>query len=52
MWVNKLGLVMWRYFCNGFNDFMLNNKRLTNFTNFFSLHSFKKNDEIILKHFQ
>ena len=38
--------------CIGFIDFMLDNKRLIDFTNSFSPNTFKKNDEIILEHFQ
>ena len=43
--------VMWRYFCIGFIDFILKGKTLTDFTNLFSLNSFDKNDDIILKYF-
>ena len=34
--------------CIEFIDFMLNNKRLTDFTNLFHLNFFKKNKEITL----
>ena len=44
--------VMCGYFCIGFIDFMLEGKRLTDFTNLFSPNSFKKNDDIILNYFQ
>ena len=36
------------YFCIGFIDFMLAGKKLTDYTNLFSPHDFKKNDDIIL----
>ena len=32
------------YFCIGFIDFMLAGKKLTDYTNLFSPHDFKKND--------
>ena len=35
------------YFCIGFIDFMLPGKKLTDYTNLFSPHDFKKNDNII-----
>ena len=45
--------IMNRYFCIGFIDFMLKRKNcLTDFSNFFSLNSFKKHDEIILNYFE
>ena len=40
--------VMCGYFCIGFIDFMLAGKKLTDYTNFFSPHDFKKNDNIIV----
>ena len=43
--------VMCRYFCIGFIDFMLADKKLTDYTSFFSPHDFKKNDNIILSYF-
>ena len=43
---------MWGYFCTGFIDFMLNNKRVADFTNIFSLNNLKSNDKIIRKIFQ
>ena len=39
------------YFCIGFIDFMLAGKKLTDHTNVFSPHDFKKNDKIILNYF-
>ena len=44
--------VMCWYFCIGFIDFMLAGKKLTDHTNLFSPHDFKKNDKIILPYFQ
>ena len=44
--------VMCRYFCIGFIDFMLASKKLTYFTNMFSPHVFKKNDDINLSYFK
>ena len=43
-------LVMCRYFCTGFLDFMLAGKKLTDFTNTFSPHDFKKNGNLILSY--
>ena len=43
---------MCRYFRNGFNDFMLAAKKLTDFTSFFSPYDIEKNDIIILSHFE
>ena len=40
------------YFCIGFIDFMLAGKKLTDYTNLFSPHDFKKNDNIILSCFK
>ena len=40
------------YFCIGFIDFMLAGKKLTYYTNLFSPHDFKKNDNIILSYFK
>ena len=44
--------IMCGCFCIGFIDFMLAGKKLTNFTNMFSPHDFKKNDDIILSYFK
>ena len=43
---------MGTYFCIGFIDVTLTGKKLTDFTNLFSPHDFKKNDDIILDFFQ
>ena len=44
--------VMCSYFCIGFIDFMLANKKLTDYTNLFSPYDFDKNDRIILSYFK
>ena len=44
--------IMCGYFCIGFIDFMLAGKKLTDYTNLFSPHDFKKNDSIILSYFK
>ena len=40
------------YFCIGFIDFMLADKKLTVFMNMFCPHDFEKNDGIILSYFK
>ena len=50
--VQANNLVMCGYFCIGFIDIMLAGKKLTDFTNLFSPHDFKKNDAIILSYFK
>ena len=40
------------YFCTGFIDFMLADKKLTDFTNLSSPYDFDKNDQIILSYFK
>ena len=40
------------YFSIGFIDFILAGKKLTEYTNLFSPHDFKKNDSIILSYFK
>ena len=40
------------YFCKGFIDFMLAGKKLTDYTNLFSPHDLKKNDNVILSYFE
>ena len=44
--------VMCAYFCVGLIDFMLPDKKLTDFTNLFSPYDFDKNDQIILSYFK
>ena len=51
-WVQANNSVMCGYFCIGFIDFMLAGKKLTDYTNLFSPHDFKKNDDIILSYFK
>ena len=43
--------IMCGYFCIIFINFMLAGKNLSDYTNLFSPHDFKKNDDIILKYF-
>ena len=40
------------YFCIRFIDFMLEGESLLRYTHLFSPNEYKKNDKIILKHFQ
>ena len=51
-WVQENDSVMFGYFCIGYIDFILAGKHLTDFTNLFSLHGFKKNNNIILSYFK
>ena len=44
--------IMCGYFCIGFINFMLADKKLTDYTNLFSPYDFKKNDNIILSYFK
>ena len=50
--VQANGSVMGGYFCIGFIDFMLAGKKFTDYTSLFSLHDFKKNDNLILPYFK
>ena len=43
---------MFRYFCIGFIDFMLADKKFTDYINLFSPYDVKKNDDIILSCFK
>ena len=43
--------IMCGYFCIAFINFMIEGKTLTEFTNLFSPHNFKQNDNIILNYF-
>ena len=38
------------YFCIGFIDFILADKKLTDYTNLFSPHDFDKNDQIVFSY--
>ena len=42
---------MCEYFCNGFIEFVLAGKTLTDFTNLYLPNKYKRNDNIILKCF-
>ena len=44
--------IMCGYFCIGFINFMLADKKLTDYTNLFSPHDFKTNDNIVLNYFK
>ena len=44
--------IMCGYFCIRFIDFMLAGKKLTDYTNLFSPHDFKKSDNINLSYFK
>ena len=44
--------MMCGYFCIGFIDFMLADKKVTDYTNMFSLYDFDKNDSIIRSYFK
>ena len=48
--VQENNSVMCGYFYIGFIDFMLADKKLTDFTNLFSSYDFGKNDQIILSY--
>ena len=50
--VQEENSIMCGYFCIGFIDFMLTGKKLTDYTNLFSPHDLKKNDNIILSYFK
>ena len=51
-WIQEDNSIMCGYFCIRFIDFMLAGKKLTDYTNLFSPHDFKKNDNIILPYFK
>ena len=48
--VQENNSIMCGYFCIGFIDFMLADKKLTDYTNLFSPYDFKKNNNIILSY--
>ena len=50
--VQSYDSIMCGYFCILLIEYMLNDKSLTDFTNFFSPWNFEKNDEIIKRYFQ
>ena len=43
--IQAYGSIICGYFCIGFIDFMLAGKKLTDYTNLFCPHDFKKNDK-------
>ena len=45
-------LIICRYLCIVFSNFMLNGKRLLGYAHLFSPNEYEKNDKIILKYFQ
>ena len=49
--IQAYDLIMCGYFCIGFINFMFKGKSLTEYTNLFSPHDFKKNDDSILNYF-
>ena len=49
--IQAYDLIMCRYFCIGFIDFMLKGKSLLEYTNLFSPNEYEKNDKIIKKFF-
>ena len=50
--VQENDLIMCGHFCIRFIDFMLPGKKLTDYTNLFSPHGLKKNNNIILPYFK
>ena len=44
--------MMYRCFCIGFIDLMLNGKSLSDYTNLFCPNKYEENDELILKYCQ
>ena len=50
--VQENNSIMCGYFCIRFIDFLLAGKKLTDYTNLFSPHDLKKNDNIILSYFK
>ena len=49
--VQEYIMIMCRYFCIGFIDFMLKDKSLLHYTNLFPPYDYEKNDETTLKYF-
>ena len=50
--IQTYGLIICRYFCTEFIDFMLNSKSLLDYINLFSPSDYENNDKVILKYFQ
>ena len=49
--IQAYDLIICRYFCIGFIDFMIAENTLTDCTKLFSANNFKKNDDMILNYF-
>ena len=49
--IQAYNLIMCRYFCIGFLEFMLAGKTFSEYTNLFSPNNFNKNDSIISNYF-
>ena len=49
--IKSYDLIMCRYFYIGFIDFVLKDKRLSDYTIFLSPNEYEKNDKTILKYF-
>ena len=49
-WIRGNNSVIYGYFCIGFIEFMLADKKLTDFANLLSPYDFDKNDQIILSY--
>ena len=49
--IRAYDLIICRYFCIGFVDFMLKGKSFLDYTNLFSPNEYEKNDKITLKYF-
>ena len=50
--IQEISSIMCGYFCILFIDFMLAGKNVTDFTNLFSPHDLKQNNDIILSYFK
>ena len=50
--IQENGLILCRYFCIGFTDFMLENKSMLDYTSLISFNEYKQNDTVILKYAQ
>ena len=49
--IQAYDVIMCRYFCIGFINFMLKGKSLLEYINLFSPNDYEKNDRIVLKYF-
>ena len=50
--VQEYNMIMCRYFCIGFIDFMLKDKSLLDYKNLFFPNDYENNNKIILKYFK